>query len=180
MKITFELNDKDLRYFRDALARVRQGGHGSDESVVIGGAARLVEQALGSDPPEFVRQRILRLEEMIRMLEDKEWRLEGSDRARVLNALAYFVDPDDLIPDRVPGIGYLDDAIMVELVVQELRHEIEAYEDFCAFRAKQAANPDQLELRRRALQARMRRRRRRERSLRASSRGTSRSPISLW
>ena len=52
----------------------------------------------------------------------------------MLNALAYFAEPDDLIPDQIPGLGFLDDAIMVELVVRELRHEIEAYEDFRVFR----------------------------------------------
>ena len=56
----------------------------------------------------------------------------------MLNALAYFADPDDLIPDRVPGLGYLDDAIMVELVVQDLKHEIEAFDAFVEFRTGEA------------------------------------------
>jgi len=96
------------------------------------------------------------------------------------------VDPDDLIPDRVPGLGYLDDAIMVELVVQELRHEIDAYDDFCAFRTRQRKERsrhevvgERLEARRVALQSRMRRRRRDERT-RRRTRTRSRSPISLW
>ncbi len=183
MKVTFELSDSDLRYFRDCLKRVREGGHAADEPTVIGGATRLVKEVLQVQVPDFVRDRILKLEQLIRMLEDGEWRLEGEDRTRVLNALAYFVDPDDLIPDKLPGIGYLDDAIMVELVVQQLRHEIEAYDDFCRFRdgARQARtlDTDKLEARRLALQSRMRRRRRRDRSARASRR-VGRSPISLW
>jgi uncharacterized membrane protein YkvA (DUF1232 family) len=183
LKVTFELSDRDLRYFRDCLQRVRQGGQAQDEATVIGGATRLVREVLGVEVPEFVRERILKLEQLIRMLDDGEWRLEGQDRARVLNALAYFVDPDDLIPDKLPGIGYLDDAIMVELVVQELRHEIQAYEDFCDFRERErrarSLEPDKLERRRRALQARMRRRRRSDRRMRAT-RQSGRSPISLW
>ena len=71
---------------------------------------------------------------MIRMLTDHEWRLPQKDTVRVLNALAYFSEPEDLIPDHIPGLGFLDDAIMIELVVRELRHEIDAYEDFCDFR----------------------------------------------
>lgn len=58
------------------------------------------------------------------------------ERERVLSVLAYFTDPDDLIPDEIPGLGFLDDAIMIELASKELRHEIEAYTDFCAFRSK--------------------------------------------
>ncbi len=184
MRVTIDLSDRDLRYFRNCLRTVREGSHGDDEPVVIRGAKRLVTEALREEVPEFVRERIEQLEHLIEMLEDKQWRLEGADRGRVLNALAYFVDPDDLIPDRVPGIGYLDDAIMIELVVQELRHELEAYADFCRFRDEQRGTAGQeaehrLEVRRDALQARMRRRRRRVRGARRT-RGGSKLPIGLW
>jgi uncharacterized membrane protein YkvA (DUF1232 family) len=180
MKITLELSDADLRYFRDRLRAVRSGERASDEKIVLGGAARLVAQVLASEAPEFVRGRIEKLGLLVRMLEDAEWRLEGEDRTRVLDALAYFVDPDDLIPDRIPGLGYLDDAIMVQLVVQELRHEIEAYETFCAFRRERQPGPDAIEASRLRLQARMRRRRRHDIERRRSRRGSGRSPIGLW
>ena len=103
---------------------------------MIRGAVELVEEAIAAKPPDFVVERIRKLEQLIEMLLDRDWRLEGADRARILDAIAYFVDPDDLIPDRIPGIGYLDDAIMVELVARELTHELEAYEDFCEYRAR--------------------------------------------
>lgn len=183
MRITLDLSDRDIRYFRQCLKEVREGAHASDERVVIRGARRLMQEALDAEPPDFVRERITKLGQLIEMVEDSEWRLEGADRTRVLNALAYFVDPDDLIPDKIPGLGYLDDAIMVELVALELRHEIEAYTDFCSFRETRPRDlaAEELEKRRQALQARMRRRRRRERSLRSSRAGGRRSsPLSLW
>ena len=180
LRVTFELSDRDLRYFRQCLRDVKRGNQAADEDVVIDGASELVKEVVSGEPPDFVRERMLRLEQLVAMLRDDEWRLTGADRDRVLNALAYFVDPDDIIPDRVPGLGYIDDAIMVELVVQELRHEIEAYEDFCEFRKKRRTkNPDVIESRRGQLQSRMRRRRRSERSARAS-RGRARGPLSLW
>jgi hypothetical protein len=37
------------------------------------------------------------------------------------------------------ALGFLDDAIMVELVVEELRNELEAYEDFRRFRSEELA-----------------------------------------
>ncbi len=106
---------------------------------------------------------------MIGMLSDIEWRLPHQEAKRVLNALAYFAEPEDLIPDHIPGLGFLDDAIMIELVVRELRHEIEAYEDFCEYRQRLRDRGDKtpasragwLETRRKELQARMRRRRKR-------------------
>jgi uncharacterized membrane protein YkvA (DUF1232 family) len=48
--------------------------------------------------------------------------------------MAYFADPIDLIPDHIPGIGFLDDAMFVEIVIRELSNEIEAYNEFCDFR----------------------------------------------
>jgi hypothetical protein len=68
-------------------------------------------------------------------------------------------------------------------VVRELVHEIQAYEDFCAFRESERAKQgdEALEERRDALQARMRRRRHRERShTRSSTRSPRRSPLRLW
>lgn len=180
MRIVIDLSPRDLGYFRECLRRVRQGEHAADEPTVIDGAERLVGQALASEPPDFVRDRIEQLRQLVVMLRDEQWRLEGEDRSRVLEALAYFVDPDDLIPDRIPGLGYLDDAIMVELVVQELRHEIEAYESFCAFRDERSPDRDALEASRLRLQTRMRRRRRQDLEKRRSRRRGGRSPISLW
>jgi uncharacterized membrane protein YkvA (DUF1232 family) len=182
MKVSFELSPRDIRYFRERLRLVREGEGARDEATVIRLAAKLVTEASAAEPPEFVLTRIARLEHLIAMLRDDEWRLEGRDRVRILDALAYFVDPDDLIPDRVPGIGYLDDAIMVELVVRELKHEINAYEDFCEFRKShpRTASVDDLEARRRDLQARMRRRRRSERQRNRDRTGSTRSPLRLW
>ena len=181
MKVSFELSPRDIRFFRDRLKQVRAGDGASDERVVIREAAKLVKESIASEPPDFVVERIQKLEQLIEMLRDHEWRLEGRDRARILDALAYFVDPDDLIPDRIPGIGYLDDAIMVELVARELTHEIAAYEDFCEYRKRRPKTdePAQLEKRRKSLQARMRRRSRQERS-RHRTRGSSSSRIRLW
>ena len=50
----------------------------------------------------------------------------------------------------------------VELVVGDLRHEIEAYENFFEFRAQKKPDTDALEKRREILQLRRRRRRRRD------------------
>jgi uncharacterized membrane protein YkvA (DUF1232 family) len=136
--------------------------------------------------PHFIEERLDKLKIMIQMLKDHEWRLPGAESTRVLNALAYFTEPEDLIPDHIPGVGFLDDAIMVELVVRELKHEIEAYRDFCDFRATQQPKAgikrkttdvtrDQwLDKRRDELQSRMRRRRKR-----GNDGKDSRRPLSL-
>ncbi|MFQ5416792.1 MAG: YkvA family protein [Myxococcota bacterium] len=182
MKVSFELSPRDIRYFRGRLQQAREGAEDTDEKTIIRLAEEMTEEARAAEPPEFVLERLLVLDQLIAMLRDDEWRIEGRDRARILDALVYFVDPEDLIPDRVPGIGYLDDAIMVELVSQELTHDIKAYEDFCEYRETRRGDDDgsKLESRRQSLQARLRRRRRRERQEQRNRAGTRRSSLRLW
>ena len=183
MRVSFELSEKDLRYFRERLQKVRKSKSGRAEDRVVLGAIKLVADVEAAKPPEFVTERIAKLSLLTDMLRDGEWRLEGADRTRILDALAYFVDPDDIIPDRVPGLGYLDDAIMVELVVRELTHELDAYRDFCAFREEHRTEEDlanELKGRRKTLQERMKRRRHRARGVSRASQKPSRSPLRLW
>ncbi|MEM7284175.1 MAG: YkvA family protein, partial [Pseudomonadota bacterium] len=105
---------------------------------------------------------------MLKMLKDEAWALPQTERNRVLNALVYFADPDDLIPDEIPGIGLLDDAIMIELVFRQLSHELEAYDDFCSFRDALDANEPKISMRlktrRKALLERIRRRKKKDNS----------------
>jgi uncharacterized membrane protein YkvA (DUF1232 family) len=169
VNIAFELSDSDLEYFRKAMRDVTTVAHGRDEKSIIEAASRLVAQTAARELPLFVKERLAKLEELIRMLEDEEWRLEGRHRARVLGAISYFAEPVDMVPDQIPGLGFLDDAIMVELVVRDLEHEIDAYDDFCRYREEQKhleeTDPElrraRLEKRRRAMYARMETRRER-------------------
>jgi uncharacterized membrane protein YkvA (DUF1232 family) len=171
MRISIDLDDDDLKHFRLIMRQARQSSLQLQPEVIVESASRRLRDIDRKKAPGFVAERLRKLEVMIGMLTDHEWRLPDKDTTRVLNALAYFTDPEDLIPDNVPGIGLLDDAIMIELVVRELRHEIEAYEDFCEFRRShppakgiktKTSDPSRetwLARRRKALQERMRRRR---------------------
>ncbi len=173
LRVSFELGEEDLRHFRLIMREARKAAAHATPEDIVASAAELLKDVGTSGIPKFIAERLEKLEIMIRMLSDHEWALPEQDSARVLNALAYFCDPEDLIPDHVPGLGFLDDAIMIELVVRELRHEIEAYLDFCDFRAASKPEPgirnkttdvtreEWLESRRKALQSRMRRRRKR-------------------
>lgn len=175
LHIEFELGESDLAYFRKRLEDARQSHAGGDEAAIIAGAEATASAVETANPPAYVRDRLAKLVPLIAMLRDADWRLEGDDRARVLDALAYFADPHDLIPDSTPGIGFLDDAIMIELVALELAPEIEAYADFVAHREDMASAGDpeavSLEEARRVLQSRMRRRRRRGRGYSPASGG---------
>lgn len=179
LRVTFELEDKDLKFFRSSMRKAQEASKKASEAEIIASAQAMIVEVQKESVPQFVRQRLDKLTALIDMLHDQEWSLEAQERKNVVAALAYFADPEDLIPDSVPVLGYIDDAIMIELVVKELEHEIEAFADFCRFRKEETArerdtvsHEDWVEARRRQLHARMRRRRsaRRTGSTRRSTR----------
>jgi uncharacterized membrane protein YkvA (DUF1232 family) len=163
IEIRFELSDTDLEYFRNALREAQRKAHARDEGRILSGARRVARQTRTLALPAFVSERLRELDTLTRMLEDPDWRIEGAHRQRVLEALAYFAEPGDLVPDQIPGLGFLDDAIMVELVVRELRPELDAYGVFCDYRdeerARAGVDPEEqsqrLRERRRALYTRL-------------------------
>jgi uncharacterized membrane protein YkvA (DUF1232 family) len=165
MRISFELNDDDLKHFRLIMDESRKAARRIAPEDIVAAAEELLAEAPAAGAPSFILERLERLRLMIQMLSDVEWRLPHKDASRVLSALAYFAEPEDLIPDSIPGLGFLDDAIMIELVVRELKHEIEAYQDFRDYRERMEKNgnkssrADWLDTRRKELQARMHRRR---------------------
>jgi uncharacterized membrane protein YkvA (DUF1232 family) len=137
VQVAFELSDANLEHFRRALDAVRSRTRSRADHEIVAAALRLVTETAHLELPEFIRARLGQLGLLLDMLSDTEWRIEGAPRARVIDALAYFAEPADLIPDEIPVIGFLDDAIMIELVVQEIHHELDAYAEFCRYREEQ-------------------------------------------
>lgn len=169
LRVSFDLEESDLEHFRLIMRAARKSAARHAPEEIVAGAEQLLKTIGDAGAPTFIDERLGKLRLMINMLSDIEWRLPHEEANRVLNALAYFSEPEDLIPDTVPGLGFLDDAIMIELVVRELKHEIDAYQDFCDYRkrvrseqggATGVSREDWLDNRRKELQSRMRRRRR--------------------
>ena len=145
MQIAFEIEDEDLERFAALAGRVKTQMPPRMDS---GTLARLVRAKLetaraSGDCPAFIQERIDRLEVLSDMVEDTEWGLEGDDLERMQYALFYFTEPADMIPDRVPVLGFLDDALMVELTLREFRPEIRAYEKFCGVRIAERERREQ-------------------------------------
>lgn len=183
LRVAFELDDNDLKHFRLIMREIRKTAARMAPEDIVAAAEEQLADIPDAGAPGFILERIRKLRLLIRMLTDIEWRLPHEEAKRVLNALSYFTEPEDLIPDHIPGVGFLDDAIMVELVVRELRHEIDAYQDFCDYRASAAesgrratnvSREEWLDRRRKELQTRMRRRRESE------QRETGKTPIGLF
>ena len=169
LRISFELTDRDLTFFRKALRQSREAVKDAEDTEIIEAIQAVLEEIRGSEPlPDFVGKRIPELESLISMLTDDEWQLPEGDRERLLATFVYFADPEDILPDDIPVIGHLDDVIIIELVARELQHVREAYDDFCQFRneyekehvenADAVIRRDRIDRRRQQLHQRMRRR----------------------
>lgn len=50
--------------------------------------------------------------------------------AAVVSAILYFVSPIDVIPDVIPVIGYLDDAVVITLCMNWISVDLEKYQEW--------------------------------------------------
>jgi uncharacterized membrane protein YkvA (DUF1232 family) len=134
IQISLELSDSDLKHFRELMNTAVEKASKLPEEQVIAKANELCVEMENANIPDFVSQRLVSLKRLINALNDAEWQLPEDERTEILTSLAYFTEPHDLVPDNIPGLGYLDDAIMIELVLQDMSLDLEAYESFCSFR----------------------------------------------
>ena len=174
LTVTLEFTEEGLDYFRPRPHRVRNRIAQRPPHAVAAAALAAVARLRSTARSPFIRRRIDRVARLAAMLDDPEWQLPGLERGRVLDGLAYVADVQDLVPDDVPVLGLVDDAIMLELLLRELQHELDAYEEFDEYRRDEAARRDKpgvhrpvsredwLASRREALHARIRERRDRD------------------
>ncbi len=174
LTVTLEFTEEELDYFRSRMHRVRNRNEQRPPHGIAAAALAAVERLRATARSPFIRRRIDRVARLVAMLDDPEWQLPGLERGRVLDGLAYVADVEDLVPDDVPVLGLVDDAIMLELLLRELQHELDAYEEFDQYRCDEAARRDKpgvhrpvsredwLASRREALHARIRERRDRD------------------
>lgn len=135
LDITITLSDEDLQKFQDSVDKGKIAvADASNAAEIEAKAAELINNAREVDLPQFISDRLFKLQILLNMIKDSEWQLNDEEISSVRGALYYFVDPDDVIPDHIPGIGFLDDAMYAEIVIQELRTEIKMYQEFCQFR----------------------------------------------
>ena len=64
------------------------------------------------------------------MVTDKDFTLSKQTYIAIAGALAYVVLPIDIIPDFIPGVGFIDDIFVVGFVMKSINDEIERYKAF--------------------------------------------------
>jgi uncharacterized membrane protein YkvA (DUF1232 family) len=134
-KVTFTLDEEDASYFRSRFRAAKRAAKGVPSEEILTAAKGLVRDVRKSKKtPKFVIEAVDAIDDLTRIIEDEDYRAPKSVSSQVLAALAYFANPEDLIPDDIPVLGFLDDAVMIKFVEEEFRHELWAYRKFRKFR----------------------------------------------
>ena len=141
-KVSFTLDEQDADYFRKLFRKAKKAASGLEPEAILSSAKELVTTVRrAKKTPRFVVEAIESIEDLTQIIEDEDYNAPKAIRNQVLAALAYFAEADDLIPDDIPVLGFLDDAIMIKFVEDEFKHELWAYRKFRKFRAGAEVRP---------------------------------------
>ena len=142
MRIELQIrpNDPSIAPLRDAWRNAARRHDGRHDALARSARERY-DQIAGNDLPSVVREPLSLVPSMARMLSDAHWDIESAAREHVVGALAYFVDPNDLIPDDEGHFGFLDDAMVIKIALAEAQHEWFAWCDFSDY---MEAHPEEI------------------------------------
>lgn len=134
MEFVLNLSGRDLARFRHTLKKLRHSVRDAEEIDILDAAKSVTERLCLSRLQDCIARRFERVPELIAMLEDEAWGLPHPEREWLIAMLAYVGDDQDMIADDLHTLGLLDDAIMIQMVCDDLQDTIDAYRSFCQFR----------------------------------------------
>lgn len=115
------------RYEKDAEKVIEAG----ETETVLGKALKIIAKvpvlkSLATDVPVMVNM----VKDYIRK---KYKRVPLKTITMITAALIYLVNPNDAVPDYLPGVGYLDDAAVMNFVLMSVKEDVEKYKEWkCA------------------------------------------------
>lgn len=139
IEINLELSDADLAHFKQLMQSAIEKNSGLSDQEILEKAEAVVSEMADSNQPEFVKSRVASLADLIAAVQDEEWQMPEDEKKDIMTSLIYFSEPQDLVPDEIPVLGFLDDAIMIELVIQDMSLDLRSYRQFCSFRKTEEA-----------------------------------------
>ena len=128
-----EIQPERLQHFNDVLGQIVPEAPALRMDQIVNAARRVIGRYRPGQRPAFVESRLQALLRLEEMAANPGWALAGEDRRRIALLRTYVDDPEGLIADSLPGVGQLDDALLIDLTLQALRDELADYEDYCRF-----------------------------------------------
>lgn len=134
-----------LREFNALAHALYEHADDFDSARITAAVAIVLHAARSGRSVRFIPSRMARAQALRGMAADADWPLDAAARASIDDLLAYVDRADDLIPDGIPLIGLLDDAILVDVALNRLRDELDDYLDFRRYRDERAATGARVE-----------------------------------
>ena len=137
-----ELREDNLRAFNDLAQRLSPERTTYTADQIAGAVRRVLRAAAKGQESAFIKVRMRRASEIRAALKDAQWQIATALKQDMRELQDYLDDTQGLIPDEVPVVGLLDDAILIDTAMPRLRGELDEYADFCRFRVGEAARLD--------------------------------------
>lgn len=133
-----DLDRRALRRFQD-VAQSLQSPHPTPGADAIASAARsLSQQFVGARKAPCIRLRLRCLTAFRAMSTEEGWQLDAIKKHHIASIVGYSSSQQRLIPDAIPVVGGLDDALLVELAWPSLRLDLDDYLSFRRLRVEEA------------------------------------------
>lgn len=132
----FQLGTAEVDRFNAFLARV--GGRELETDQLASAARELCRPGRPDTSPPCIRQRLRWIAAVEQLLGDRQWQPANEASETAAAIVDYARSRDDLIPDWLPMVGRLDDAIVVEAAWPMLAAEVDDYLDYCRVRSQEA------------------------------------------
>ena len=116
----FQLTEKDKDQYKKLIDKIDLDT--SDD--VIGMLNTKVDGLISSDQLNDIEVDLIKNVSVLVSIYQTYPDLTDSIRKRILFAISYFCDEDDDIPDIVPEIGYLDDAVIARWVIDSISKDL--------------------------------------------------------
>jgi uncharacterized membrane protein YkvA (DUF1232 family) len=137
-----DLDSRGLDRFNALLERVGGAGEPLDSDRIATAARQLLDSGqadAGPAMPRCIRQQLRRGTALAWMVGDPGWSAANDAGEVAALVVGYLRGQDDLIPDTLPRVGRLDDAIVVNAAWSRLENEVADYLDFNRVRRIEAA-----------------------------------------
>lgn len=126
----------------DHFERILHTPYVKDEKEIIASVENTLSEFKSKKVEDYVADHIKPLESLLDLIEDDNWNITQEDKSYVLTALQYFSEEHDIIPDNIPVVGYIDDCIVIDIVVEKLKVQLNEHKQFIAASKIYGKKPD--------------------------------------
>lgn len=126
----FRLDEGELERFNALLVQLGREQLPLDSDRVATAARELADADAGTKAPACIGQRMRRVAAAALMVADPDWTAANDAVDVTGQVIAYVRGRNGLIPNQLPKVGRLDDAIVIDVAWPRLADEIGSYFDF--------------------------------------------------